>query len=334
MEPVMLRAVDLTDILKRHTAFIMNRGIRAGHKGEALLDFLAQVALELWRDRYSWPENVESELALIRKHADATAIDMMRRNNAKKRRGVTVSLSRDNGSDPAHGCPALQAAPLQEDLLDIARIRHAIYIVAATLTPELERIVVARLKNDGGDAFSKNENQRALRAFRKAISLPPETPQDARVSDPADHLIRSARAIEAESAGRAARKPKSIDNSQEITCADAIWTNSRESGSLKSREHHGTSGIGLSPNRTLWSATAAAVNATNATGSTLSEIESDSGYSARSQPPRNGSGRCRRPAHSGLTSTTGPIGGRRPEPTLVTRHEMFEEASSESRSSG
>lgn len=321
----MLSAQGLTEIMAKYTPFIMSRGMRFGHKGEHLVDFLAQVAFELWRDRASWPDDVKSMMALVRKHADATAIDMLRARKAQKRAAPTESLTMHDGSDPANTYAALHVAPPQEDLLDLIRIRRAIYIVAASLTPELERIVLARLNNDGGELFSKDENQRALRAFRKALSLPPESPKDAGVSDPAEHLVRTAKALEAESAKRASAK-NCLDTTQEITCADVIWTNSRESGN-KSLELRGMSGSGPSPTRTLWSATAAAINTAR---TSESEIPSESEFSPRSLPPKNGSGRSRRLGLSGSIST---LNARRPEPTLVTRHEMQEE-SSDSRSWG
>ena len=252
---------------------------------------------------------------------------MLRARTAKKRSAPTVSLTRDNGADPANskGYEALQVAAPHEELLDIARIRRAIYIIAATLSPELERIVIARLKNGDGEAFSKNENQRALRAVRGALSIPTENPRAAGVPDAADHLIRTAQAIE-RSASDPSKPRQTIDASQEITCANDIWTNSRESGSMKSRERHAMSGCGLSPSRTLWSATAAAIN-------TARTSESESEFSPKSLPPKNASARSRRPAPSSSISTASAI-GRRAEPTLVSRHEMFEESSTSAGSWG
>lgn len=316
----MLTAEKLTHLLIKYAAFIMQRGIRVGHRGGDLLDFVQQVALELWRNRHSWPTDVRSEMALIRKHADATAIDMMRNKTALKRCAPTTSLTRDNGSDPANtkGYSALHVAPNQEEVFDLALIRHAICVVAATLSPELERIVIARLNNDGGEEFSKNENQRALRAFRRALSIPSENPQGAGVPDPAEHLIRTAQHIEAVAGIHAARA--TIATTQEITCANDIWTSSRASGSLRSREHHATSGCSPSPSRTLWSATAAAINGS---------LSCESTPSPRSLLPLSGSGPSRRraPSVSTMTSSSQRI-ARRAEPTLVTRHAMFEEDSS------
>lgn len=321
----MLTAEKLTHLLIKYAAFIIQRGIRVGHRGGDLLDYVQQVALELWRNRHDWPADVKSEMALIRTHADATAIDMMRNKTALKRFAPTTSLSRDNGSDPANtkGYSALHVAPNQEELFDIALIRHAICVVAATLSPELERIVIARLNNDGGEEYSKNENQRALRAFRRALSIPSENPQGAGVSDPADHLIRTAQHIEAVAGIHAARA--TLATTQEITCANDIWTNSRASGSLRSREHHATSGCGPSPSRTLWSATAAAINGSPTCESTPSP---------RSLLPLSGSAPSRRRAPSVSTTTSSQRNARRAEPTLVTRHAMLEEDSSVSGSHG
>ena len=316
----MLSAEKLTHLLIKYAAFIMQRGIRVGHRGGDLLDFVQQVALELWRGRHNWPMDVKSEMALIRTHADATAIDMLRNRTALKRSAPTISLSRDNGSDPANtkGYSALHVLPNQEEVFDLALIRHAICVVAATLSPELERIVIARMNNDGGEAYSKNENQRALRAFRRALSIPSENPQGAGVPDPADHLIRTAQRIDATAGIQAARA--TVATTREITCANDTWMNSRESGSLRSRERHAMSGCGPSPNRTLWSATAAAINGSRSCESTPSP---------RSLLPLSGSAPSRRQAPSGSTTTSSSQrGARRAEPTLMTRHAMFEEDSS------
>ena len=62
----MLTAEDLSQYLADHAAFIMSRGIRAGHKGEFLLDYLGQVALDLWHDRETWPDKPQSILAVLR----------------------------------------------------------------------------------------------------------------------------------------------------------------------------------------------------------------------------------------------------------------------------
>jgi DNA-directed RNA polymerase specialized sigma24 family protein len=319
MEPHMLDADNLTRILLKKTPFIMSRGIRVGFKGEDLLDFGQETALQLWRNRESWPNDVESEMALIRHHADATAIDMLRTYKARKRDAPSLSLTGPDGRELAE---ALRVEPMQENHFLISLIRHAIRVVAATLSPELERVIISRMLNGDGEEFSKNENQRALRAVRHAIELPAEEPQLAGVTDSFEHLMRTSRRIEA--AAEAARRTH--DFTQETTCANDVMTSTRENESLKSSEHRAMSGYGPSQSRTLWSATAAAINNTN------SACESTPG--PRSLLPQSGSAFSRRQASSGSTPTSASSRhARRPEATLVTRHQMYED-SSQSQSNG
>lgn len=316
----MLDAPNLTRIALTMTPFIMSRGIRVGFKGEDLLDFVQETLLQLWRNAKDWPKNVESELALIRKHADATAIDMLRNYKARKRDAPSLSLTLPDGRELADvkAGAALRVDAQQEDHFIAGLIRHAIRVVAATLSPELERVVISRMLNGNGDGedYSKNENLRAMRAVRRAIELPPEDPQAAGVTDAFEHLIRTARRIEA--AAEAARRTH--DLMQETTCANDVMTNTRENESQKSSEHLAMSGFGPSQSRTLWSATAAAIHTNNTCESTPGP---------RSLLPQSGSAFSRRQASSGSTSTTSPSHrhARRPEATLVTRHQMLEDSS-------
>lgn len=311
----MLDADNLTRILLKKTPFIMSRGIRVGFKGEDLLDFGQETALQLWRNRESWPNDVESEMALIRHHADATAIDMLRTYKARKRDAPSLSLTGPDGRELAE---ALRVEPMQENHFLIGLIRHAIRVVAASLSPELERIIISRMLNGDGEEFSKNENQRALRAVRHAIELPAEDPQLAGVTDSFEHLMRTSRRIEA--AAEAARRTRTHDFTQETTCANDVMTNTRENDTQRSSEHRAMSGYGPSQSRTLWSATAAAINNTN------SACESTPG--PRSLLPQSGSAFSRRQASSGSTPTSASSrSARRQEPTLVTRQMLEEESS-------
>lgn len=259
-------------------------------KARDIEDVLQEILLEVWKTREGWPEDgPDSEIAYLRTIADRTIGDVIEKQSAKKRDRIDAPLWDEEDDTP--DCDAYIVDAIQEEVVDNNRVGAALSSVGELLPTHLQQVFNANLSGDpiALTKYDHRATQAMLRATRRVLNLPADYPTDAGIADSADHLIRTARAIDA-----------AAELMEETSCAGEPLAPNHESA------------------RTSDTSASASVSSPDTIGTTTSAREISP--ARRSLPPTSVAARYRRraPSRSKATRATKVASDPRALP-LVTR---------------